>query len=107
MDSVKVSEIEKLFQMHQRIREPTRVASKSSTTINHHIYISKHVKPTYSGVLTVIVSDHYIIFPLNKPNHTSKTSRLRKYHTTIDPNSFFRIITHSYVFSQFLPIEVI
>ena len=87
-DMVKVSEIETLFQLNQHIRQPTRVTNHSSTTIDH-IYISKHIKPTLSGVLPVTLSDHYIIFsviPLNKPPRAPKTSRRRNYKNFIHNN---------------------
>ena len=105
-DLVKVSEIETLFQLNQHIRQPTRVTNHSSTTIDH-IYISKHIKPTLSGVLPVTLSDHYIIFsviPLNKPPRAPETSRRRNYKNFIH-NNFLRNIVHSDVFNRFFLIE--
>ena len=107
-DRIKVSEIETLFQLNQHIFQPARVTNHSSTTIDH-IYISKHIRPTLSGVLLPVnLSDHYIIIfsiiPLNKPPHAPKTSRRRNYKNFIH-NNFLRNIVHSGVFNRFFLIE--
>ena len=76
----KTEHLENSFMLKQIIAEPTRVTPTSSTLIDL-LLISRHLHPTYSGVLHQCLSDRYGIYvslPVRPQSEPSKTVTLRK-----------------------------
>ena len=64
--------ITKLFQYHQLIKYPTRVAKDNASLIDH-FYTNKPECIISSGVKIITISDHYLIYGIRKIHTTKET----------------------------------
>ena len=97
----KVQFIEHSFLLKQIIDNPTRITNTSQTLIDH-MFISNHLTPSVSGVLSTSFSDHLPVF-LVLPTATSsslshKTVRKRSYNH-FDYDFFISSVIHSQIFA--------
>ena len=97
----KIEHLENSFMLKQIIAEPTRVTPTSSTLIDL-LLISRHLHPTYSGVLHQYLSDHYGIYvslPVRPQSEPSKTVTLRNLKN-IDRHAFIYEIASSTILNS-------
>ena len=96
----KVQAIENSYLLSQIIDNPTRVTPSTKSIIDH-IYISDHLSPISSGVLSICISDHYPVFvilpsisvmPTNPQLHKTVTRRSYKHFVY---ENFIRDLLHS------------
>ena len=65
--------ITKLYQYKQLIEDATRVTKDHASLLIDHLYTTKSDFIISSGVRTITISDHYMIFGIRK-FHTTKGS---------------------------------